>query len=194
LTKYFTYIVLTFVAVALLVPWYTLNKIVELNTYAQLPIPNQPKISGTPSLMGTSPSSNTATISIHTINVIHGNNKNTLIQEEPVLKKVIISNINDALFIAKGSTKNNISVAVNAKIINQLANNRISTTQGLDFTKKLVATELANVINTVVGNNNTSNAAHTGSTLQVVVDNQATCSGIASTTNAACTLLVNIHG
>jgi glutamate mutase epsilon subunit len=117
-----------------------------------------------------------------------------LIQEEPVLKKVIIGNINDALFIAKGSTKNNISVAVNAKIINQLANNRISTTQGLDFTKKLVATELANVINKVVGNNNTSNAAHTGSILQVVVDNQATCSGIASPTNAACTLLVNIHG
>jgi hypothetical protein len=35
---------------------------------------------------------------------------------------------------------------VNAKIINQLANTRIDTTQGTDMTKRLIATELTNAI------------------------------------------------
>ena len=42
--------------------------------------------------------------------------------------------------MAKGNVKDNISVSVNTKIINQLAN-RVSTSQGIDFTKALVVTE-----------------------------------------------------
>lgn len=57
--------------------------------------------------------------------------------------------------MAKGSVKDNISVSVNTKIINQLAN-RVSTTQGIDFTKALVATELVNAINTIKTNGNTA--------------------------------------
>jgi hypothetical protein len=50
--------------------------------------------------------------------------------------------------MAEGSVKDNISVSVKAKIINQLAD-RVSTTQGIDFTKELVATELVNAIDTI---------------------------------------------
>ena len=76
---------------------------------------------------------------------------------------------------------------MNAKIINQLDNNRVDTTQGVNMTKSLVATELANVINT-------SNTSQNGQQqAKVVVDNQATCSGIA-TTSAACSFTIAIHG
>jgi len=51
--------------------------------------------------------------------------------------------------MAKGSVKNNIPVIVNAKITNQLANNRTDTTQGVNMTKSLAATELANAISTI---------------------------------------------
>jgi hypothetical protein len=40
-----------------------------------------------------------------------------------------------------------LPVNVNAKIINQLANGRVDTTQGIDMTKRLTATELINAIN-----------------------------------------------
>ena len=86
-----------------------------------------------------------ATISIYTVNTILGSNNNVLIQEEPILRKLIIANINNAVLMAEGSVKDNIPVSVNTKIINQLAN-RVSTTQGIDFTKELVATELINAI------------------------------------------------
>jgi len=56
--------------------------------------------------------------------------------------------------MAKGSVKNNIPVVVNAKIINQLANNRIDTTQGVNMTKSLAETELANAIRTIIPTSN----------------------------------------
>lgn len=181
MTRCIVYCVAIFVTV-LLLTYYTQAKIAALQAYAQLPTLNfKPNI---PSTTG-----NAATISFQTTNIVHGNNKNILIQEEPIIRKAVLGNINDAIFIAKGGVKNNVSVSVSAKIINQIANNRISTTQGLDFTKKLVATELANAINTITGNITAST-----SNSQVVVDNQATCSGIASPTNAACALTINIHG
>ncbi|HXP51664.1 MAG TPA: hypothetical protein VN922_17030 [Bacteroidia bacterium] len=44
---------------------------------------------------------------------------------EPGIRKAILSNIDNAIFIAKGSVKSAIAVNVNAKIINQLANDRV---------------------------------------------------------------------
>jgi hypothetical protein len=80
-------------------------------------------------------------MTIYTTNLIQGNNLNAI---EPVIKKAILSNINNTLFLAKGSVKCSIPVNVSAKIINQLGNNRVDTTQGIDMTKKLVATEFNN--------------------------------------------------
>src|SRR5215469_2756587 len=50
------------------------------------------------------------------------NNINIIKQEEPVIRKAILSNVDNAIFIAKGSVRSAIPVNVNAKIINQLAN------------------------------------------------------------------------
>lgn len=123
--------------------------------------------------------SNTSTISIHTVNTIQASNNSILAQEEPIIRKVIASNINNAILMAEGSVKDNISVSVNTKVINQLAN-RVSTTQGIDFTKELVATELAAAINTIKTNT-------------IVVDNQAVCTGIYTPTNRACAFTISIH-
>ena len=123
--------------------------------------------------------SNTSTISIHTVNTIQASNNSILAQEEPIIRKVIASNINNAILMAEGSVKDNISVSVNTKVINQLAN-RVSTTQGIDFTKELVATELVAAINTIKTNT-------------IVVDNQAVCTGIYTPTNRACAFTISIH-
>lgn len=105
---------------------------------------------------------------------------------------MILSNIDNAIFIAKGSVRSAIPVNVNAKIINQLANNRIDTTQGTDMTKRLIATELTNAINSTAANSNApSQLLHQPT--KIAVDNQAICTGIFSTTKAACTFLINIH-
>jgi hypothetical protein len=125
---------------------------------------------------------NNATISIHTVNTIQGSNNNVLIQEEPILRKLIIANINNAVLLAEGSVKDNIPVSVNTKIITQVAN-RVSTTQGIDFTKELLATELVNAIHAIKSNGNTP----------VVVDNLATCTRISPPTNPACAFTVNIR-
>ena len=134
----------------------------------------------------TSPSmrdaTNNGTVSIHTVNTILGSNNNVLIQEEPILRKLIVANINNAVLMAEGSVKDNLPVSVNTKIINQLAN-RVSTTQGIDFTKELVATELFSAINVIKTNGNTS----------VVVDNLAKCTGISPPTNPACAFTISIR-
>jgi hypothetical protein len=81
---------------------------------------------------------------------------------------------------------------VNAKIINQLANSRVDTTQGTDMTKKLIATELVNAINTTATNSNApSQLLHQPT--KIAVDNQAICTGIASANKAACFFTINIH-
>src|SRR5215510_12467908 len=51
------------------------------------------------------------------------------------------------LFVTRGSVKSLVPVNVNARISSQLNNDRVDTTQGVDMTKKLIATELTNVIN-----------------------------------------------
>jgi hypothetical protein len=125
---------------------------------------------------------NNASISIHTVNTILGSNNSVLIQEEPILRKLIIANINNAVLMAEGSVKDKIPIGVNTKIINQLAN-RVSTTQGVDFTKELVATELVNAINAVKTNGKTP----------VVVDNLARCTGISPPMNPACAFTIIIR-
>jgi hypothetical protein len=156
------------------------NSLVRTNPHT---IPPPPITSSVKANISSMPASNsTATISIHTVNTIQGSNNSILIQEEPIIRKVIASNINNAILMAEGSVKGNISVSVNTKIINQLAN-RVSTTQGIDFTKALVSTELVNAMNAIKTNGNTT----------VVVDNQAICTGIFSPTNAACAFTITIH-
>ncbi len=79
---------------------------------------------------------------------------------------------------------------MNAKIINQLANGRIDTTQGIDMTKRLTATELINAINATAQ----SFVSHfVNQPARVIVDNQAICSGIASPTKAACAFTIDMH-
>jgi hypothetical protein len=86
-----------------------------------------------------------------------------------------------------------IPVNVTAKIINQLSNNRVDTTQGIDMTKKLVATEVLNAINSITTKSNT--ASHiVQQSAKIVVGNQAICSGIATPTKLTCGFTFNIHG
>ena len=92
--------------------------------------------------------------SVNNFRILH--NLNAI---EPVIRKAILSNINNALFLAKGSecsVNSSIPVSVSAKIINQLGNNRVDTTQGIDMTKKLVATEVLNAINSITTKSNTA--------------------------------------
>jgi hypothetical protein len=138
------------------------------------------------------PSSNsTGTISIHAINAIQGSNSSILVQEEPGIRKAILGDVDNAIFIAKGSVKSAIPVNVNAKIINQLTNSGVDTTQGIDMTKKIIAIELTNAINTITPNF-ASHVSH--QPIRVVVDNQAICNGIASPTKASCSFTINLHG
>jgi hypothetical protein len=134
---------------------------------------------------------NNATMTIHTTNSIQGNNLNVIKQQVTGIRKAILSDVDNAIFIAKGSVKSAIPVYVNAKIINQLANGRVDTTQGIDMTKRLIATELVNVINATTPNF-ASHFVH--QPVRVVVDNQAICNGIASPTKASCSFTINLHG
>jgi hypothetical protein len=123
-------------------------------------------------------------MTIYTTNLIQGNNLNAI---EPVIRKAILSNINNAIVLAKGSVNSSIPVSVSAKIINQLGNNRVDTTQ------ELVATELFNAINSITTKSNI--ASHiVQQSAKIVVGNQAICSGVASPTKLACSFTINIHG
>ena len=133
--------------------------------------------------------SRNATISIHTKNIIQANPFNILNKERALVKKSLFSNIDNVILIAKAGVKNTIPVTVNAKIINQLDNNRIDTTQGVNMTKSLIATELANAISTIISTNNITSSQQQA---RVVVDDQAFCSGISSS-NAACTFTIGIQ-
>ena len=121
---------------------------------------------------------------IHTTNSIQGSNFNVLKQVEPIIRKSILSNVDNAIFLVKDSVKSSISVNVNAKIINQLTNSGVDTTQGIDMTKKIIAIELTNALNTIAPNS----ISH-----RIAVDNQAICNGIASPTKASCSLTINLH-
>jgi hypothetical protein len=187
MTKYLIFTMLVF-TIALLLALCSQNIAFHSKAYAQLP---NVKSNSSRIIPFVAASNNNAIITIHTTNSIQGNNFNVIKQEEPVIRKAILSNIDNAIFIAKGSVRSAIPVNVNAKIINQLANSRIDTTQGTDMTKRLIATELTNVINATAANSNApSQLLHQPT--KIAVDNQAICTGISSS-KAACTFLINMH-
>ena len=194
MTKYLIF-KLSILIIGLLLALYSQTNIIDSRAFAQVPIPTvKPNVSSLTTTSSTAPSNNNnATITIHTTNSIQGNNVNVIKQEEPVIRKAILSNVDNAIFIAKGSVKSTIPVNVNAKIINQLANTRVDTTQGTDMTKKLIATELINAINSTTTNSNAASHIVQQPAKVVVVDNQAICSGIASPTKASCSFTINIH-
>jgi hypothetical protein len=165
------------------------NSLVRTNNNT---VPSPPPIASTVKANTSSiPASNsTGTISIHTVNAIQGSNSSILAEEEPGIRKAILSDVDNAIFIAKGSVNSAIPVNVNAKIINQLTNSGVDTTQGIDMTKKIIAIELTNAINTIAPNS----ASHVVHQPIVVVDNQAICNGIASPTKASCSFTINLHG
>src|SRR5438876_7921856 len=100
--------------------------------------------------------SSSNTVTIHTTNVIQGRSINLLKAQEAMIKRAVAAAISNAILITKGSVTSNIPVGVNAKIINQVDNNRVSTTQGINFTRAVVALELANAINTKMTNISTA--------------------------------------
>lgn len=188
------YLILTtsVLIVTLLLALCSQNITFHSKAYAQLPVPNVKSNASRIITSAAVTSNNNAIITIHTTNSIQGNNFNVIKQEEQVIRKAILSNIDNAISIAKGSVRSVIPVNVNAKIINQLANSRIDTTQGTDMTKKLIATELVNAINTTATNSNApSQLLHQPT--KIAVDNQAICTGIASANKAACFFTINIH-
>lgn len=191
MTKYLIFGMSVF-TIALLLASSSQNIAFHTKAYAELPVPDVKSNASRIITSAAVSANNNAIITIYTTNSIQGNNFNVIKQEEPVIRKVILSNIDNAIFIAKGSVRSTIPVNVNAKIINQLANSRIDTTQGTDMTKRLIATELTNAINSTATNSNApSQSLHQPT--KIAVDNQAICTGISSTTKAACTFLINIH-
>jgi len=191
MTKYLIFRMSVF-TIALLLVSCSQNIAFHTKAYVELPVPDVKSNASRIITSAAVPTNNNVIITIYTTNSIQGNSFNVIKQEEPVIRKVILSNIDNAIFIAKGSVRSAIPVNVNAKIINQLANNRIDTTQGTDMTKRLIATELTNAINSTAANSNApSQLLHQPT--KIAVDNQAICTGIFSTTKAACTFLINIH-
>ena len=67
--------------------------------------------------------------------------------------------------------------------------------KGIDMTKKLIATELINAINTTTTNNNAPFHFVQQPTKAAVIatDNQAICTGITSASKAACSFVINIY-
>jgi hypothetical protein len=175
---------------ALMLALYSQTNIIDSRAFAQLTIPNDPNNSNISRITTSAGvSNNRVTMTIYTTNLIQGNNLNVI---EPVIRKAILSNINNALFLAKGSVNSSIAASVSAKIINQLDNNRVDTTQGIDMTKKLVATEVLNAINSITTKSNT--ASHiVQQSAKIVVGNQAICSGIGSP-ELACSFTISIQG
>lgn len=94
--------------------------------------------------------------------------------------------------MAKGSVESTIPVNVNARIINQLADGRVDTRQGIDMTNRLIATELNNAINLITTNNDLPSHLPQ-QPIRVAVDNQAICTSIVSASKAACSFTINIH-
>ena len=171
------------------------NITIDSKAFAQLPISDLKRsVSNiTTTSSSVTSNSNNATITIHTTNSIQGNNS-VIKRAEPGIRKAILSNIDNAIFIAKDSVKSAIPVNVNAKIINQLANGRVDTTQGIDMTKRLIATELINAINTTTANSNAFHFVQQPTKVAVITaDNQAICTGIASPSKAACSFVIKIH-
>jgi len=91
-------------------------------------------------------------------------------EELPVLKRAAAAVVNYAVLVAKGNPTSNNTVNVSTKIINQLSSNRVDTTQGIDLTRKLIATELSNAIDTMMASNSTNaNIVHNTPSQELVI-------------------------
>jgi hypothetical protein len=186
MTKYLIFTISALIII-LLLALCPQNITIESKASAQLPVSNVKSNTSRLANPSSAVTNNDAIITIHTTNTIQGNNLNAIKQQVYGIRKAILSNIDNAIFIARGSTKSAIPVNVNAKII---ANGRVDTTQGIDMTKRLIATELINAINATTP----SAVSHfVYQPARVTVDNQAICSGIASPTKAACAFTIDIH-
>ena len=180
MTKYLIFTISALIII-LLLALCPQNITIESKASAQLPVPDVKSNTSRLANPSSAVTNNNAIITIHTTNTIRGNS------QVSGIRKAILSNIDNAIFIAKGSAKNAIPVNVNAKII---ANGRADTTQGIDMTKRLIVIELTNAINATTP----STVSHfVYQPARVVVDNQAICSGIASPTKAACDFTIDIH-
>jgi hypothetical protein len=191
------------IALLLLVLSFSGNDVLQ-SVFGQLPPailpPIKPTITASSSNPSLAVSNSSSTVTIHTTYVIQGSSINLLKAQEAMIKRAVAAAISNAVLITKGSVTSNIPVSVNAKIINQVDNNRVSTAQGINFTRAVVALELANAINTKMTNISTAAEAANATTAitelqlpRVVVDNQAICSGITSPTKAACYFTIIIH-
>jgi hypothetical protein len=145
-------LVMSVLVLTLIVLTNTQTNLVVSRAFAQLLIPGVKANISSEIVPTTTSSNNTSTIGIHTTNTIQANNFNIIKQEEAAVRKAVLSDIDHVIFIAKGNAKSTIPVSVDARIINQMANSRTDTTQGVNMTKSLVATELANAINTIIAN------------------------------------------
>jgi hypothetical protein len=106
----------------------TSNITIESKAFGQ-PVPNL-KSSISRIVTSSVATNDNDTMIIHTTNAIQGN---AIKQEEPVIRKAILSN--NAIFVARHSVKKLDSSKCECKIISQLNNDRIDTTQGIDMTK-----------------------------------------------------------
>jgi len=133
----------------MIVPWLSTSIIVR-SVSAQLP----------PGMLNSNLPTSTATINVNTLtinttNVIQGSNITLLKSQEPMIKRAVAAAIGNTVLITKGSITSHTPVSVNAKVINQLDNDRASTTtQGINFTKSVVALAVANAIEKLTRNSN----------------------------------------
>ena len=94
MTKYLIFTISVLI-IALSLALCPLKITIDSKAYAQLPVPS------VKSNTSAAISNNNAIITIHTTNSIQGNNFNVIKQEQPVIRKAILSNIDNAIFIAK---------------------------------------------------------------------------------------------
>jgi len=186
MTKYLIFTISALIII-LLLALCPQNITIESKASAQLPVSNVKSNTSRLANLSSAVTNNDAIITIHTTNTIQGNNLNAIKQQVYGIRKAILSNIDNAIFIARGSAKSAIPVNVNAKII---ASGRADTTQGIDMTKRLIVIELTNAINATTPST-VSNFVYQPA--RVIVGNQAICSGIASPTKAACAFTIDIH-
>ena len=84
------------------------NIAVGSKAFAELPVPT---LKSNPTVA----TNNNATMTIHTTNSITGSTFSVLKQEEPVIRIAILSNVDNAIFLAKGSARSAVPVNVMQK-------------------------------------------------------------------------------
>ncbi|MGC2572654.1 MAG: hypothetical protein WA364_14170 [Candidatus Nitrosopolaris sp.] len=94
MTKYPISMIPVFIIV-LLLALCTQNITIGSKAFAQLPVPN---VNSNTSSVATN---NNVTMTIHTTNSIRGHNFNAIKQVEPVIRRAILSNINNAVLLHK---------------------------------------------------------------------------------------------